>query len=93
MPALETFTATRIVATPAALDAAAWPVNSLPLRIAPDEVLLLNTSALVTLPADEHAIIQPETSFMGVWLSTPDALNFLARTCAWELPATRPAFA
>lgn len=93
MPALEAFTATRIVATPTALDTATWPENSLPLRTAPDEVLLLNSSAPNALPADEHAIIEPEGSFMGLWLPMNEALDFLQRTCAWELPAACPAFA
>lgn len=93
MPALETLTATRIVATPAALDKAAWPPNTFPLRTAPDEILLLNVSAPISLPADEHAIIQPEGSYMGLWLSMNEALAFLERTCAWELPAVRPTLA
>lgn len=93
MPALESFTASRIVATPAALDNAAWPENTLPLRTAPDEILLLNASEPISLPADEHAIIQPEGSYMGLWLPINEALAFLERTCAWELPAARPAFA
>lgn len=93
MPALETFTATRLVATPAALDNAQWPANALPLRTAPDEILLLNASVPISLPADEHAIIVPESSFMGLWLPIDEALAFLERTCAWELPLARPAFA
>lgn len=93
MPALETFTASRIVATPAALDNAAWPPNTLPLRTAPDEILLLNTSEPISLPADEHAIIQPEGSYMGLWLPMNEALAFLEKTCAWELPTARPTLA
>lgn len=93
MPALETFTATRIVATPTALNNAAWPENSLPLRTAPDEVLLLNSSTPISLPTDPHAIIEPEGSFMGLWLPTKEAFEFLEQTCAWELPTARPAFA
>lgn len=93
MPAFESLTAIRLVATPAALDNAAWPEITLPLRTAPDEILLLNTSEPISLPADEHAIIQPEGSYMGLWLPMNEALAFLERTCAWELPAVRPALA
>lgn len=93
MPALETLTAMRIVAAPTALDSTQWPQNALPLRTAPDEILLLNASAPISLPADEHALIEPEGSFMGLWLPMSEALEFLERTCAWELPVARPAFA
>ncbi len=124
MPALETLPATRIVAAPTALDSARWPDGSLPLRTAPDEVLLVHTasvsigssaphplptsigssaphplptsigsSAPHPLTTDPHAIIAPEGSFMGMWLPLAEALEYLERACAWELPTARPAFA
>ena len=99
MPALDPIPATRIVAAPAALDGARWPTGSLPLRTAPDEVLLVHPSLdPVRLSdahplTDPHAIITPEGSFMGLWLPMAEALAFLERACMWELPAARPAFA
>jgi hypothetical protein len=148
VPALETLPATRIVAAPTALDSARWPDGSLPLRTAPDEVLLVHTasvsigssaphplptsigssaphplptsigssaphplptsigssaphplptsigsSAPHPLTTDPHAIIAPEGSFMGMWLPLAEALEYLERACAWELPTARPAFA
>jgi hypothetical protein len=100
VPALETLPATRIVAAPAALNDAHWPAGSLPLRTAPDEVLLLYTPSVSIrlseydpLTTDPHAIITPEGSFMGLWLPMAQALSFLERACVWELPSARPAFA
>ncbi|MCB9162417.1 MAG: (2Fe-2S)-binding protein, partial [Caldilineaceae bacterium] len=93
LPRLET---TRIVATPAALDAAAWPDDVIPLRTAPDEVLLVGVcapEALAARVADPHAIAIGDTSFVGVWLPAGVAAAMLSRVCEWALPAHRPAFA
>lgn len=92
MHALEPLTATRIAATPAALDAAPWPSDAIVLRTAPDEAIVL---AVITpsMIADTHAIVEPETALCGTWIPTDDALALLERECDWELPAARPAFA
>lgn len=92
MPALNRLPATRIVASPAALDAATWPAECLTLRFAPDELWV---SPPVENPAlsDPHAIIIADSGFAGVWLAAPAALDFLERACEWELPGERPAFA
>jgi hypothetical protein len=92
MPELKRLPATRIVASPTALDAAQWPAESLVLRLAPDELLIIPALAQVTL-ADPHAIIIAEGGYAGVWLPAADALDFLERACEWEIPAQRPAFA
>jgi hypothetical protein len=96
VPELKRIPATRIVAVPSALDAAHWPEEATALRIAPDEVLLtavLDSSALGVLSADSHAIVALEEGFAGAWLPTEQALDFLERSCEWELPRHRPAFA
>lgn len=85
--------ATRIVATPAALGAAAWP-DALVLRVAPDEVIVLAAVGQDgILSHDPHAIVVAETGFVSVWLPAEEALDFLERCCEWELPHARPAFA
>ena len=92
MRALDSFTATRIVALPRAIDAAVWPTSALVLRLAPDEVLVtiaLNATAI----DDPHAIVELETGFSAVWLDHATAINVLERECDWELPQERPAFA
>ncbi len=92
MRAPERIIATRIVAAPAALDAVAWPLDTLALRIAPDEMLIVGEANLPGID-DPHAIIVPDTGWAGLWLSAPEAMEVLARTCEWEPPAARPAFA
>lgn len=94
MPALERLTATRFVATPAALDTVAWPADALVLRIAPDEVLITSVVGQdLILLHDPHAIVASETGLVGVWLAMNEAMGFLERSCEWEPPRERPAFA
>ena len=94
MPALEPMIATRIVATPAALDAVAWRADALVLRVAPDEVIVVgDIQSDLILSHDPHAIIVTETGLTSVWLAASEALDFLERACEWELPRQRPAFA
>ncbi|MCB0160367.1 MAG: aminomethyltransferase family protein, partial [Caldilineaceae bacterium] len=90
----------RLVATPAALDAASWPDDAMPLRTAPDEVLLVGQGAPLDAPdvlaarvPDPHVIAIADTSFAGVWLPADVAATVLSRVCEWALPAHRPAFA
>lgn len=83
----ERLTMTRIVATPAALDA----LPSGGLRLAPDEMLLFGETAPPL--SDPHAIIAAETGFVGLRLPADEASRLLERTCQWEPPAQRPAFA
>jgi hypothetical protein len=59
VPVLNRISATRIVAMPAALDAATWPAEALVLRFAPDEVFITPPPAQVSL-ADPHAIVIAE---------------------------------
>ncbi|MBX3010455.1 MAG: hypothetical protein KF832_03070 [Caldilineaceae bacterium] len=89
---LERIQGTRIVATPAALDAARWPDEALVLRLAADEAFV-TAAVKADAVADPHAIVVPDGGFAGVWLPATTALDFLARTCEWEVPASRPTFA
>jgi hypothetical protein len=84
---------TRIVATPAALDGTKWTDDALALRIAPDELLLTNTTGREIKNADRHAIVTNDNGFCGAWVRAGEALEFLQQTCEWELPHERPAFA
>ncbi|MDA0245639.1 MAG: hypothetical protein OT477_19675 [Chloroflexi bacterium] len=89
---LERFSGTRIVAKPAALDAAVWPSDSFALRLAADEVWVSAVVAPATV-ADPYAIVVPDEGWMGVWLGAAEAAEFLAHHCPWPLPSERPAFA
>lgn len=96
MRALNRIPATRIVATPAALDAASWPAGALVLRFAPDEVWVnsaADTAELAAIVPDPHAIVEPDSGFAGAWLPAGALLDFLARAAEWAPPTGRPAFA
>lgn len=92
MLALDRIFATRIAATPQALDSAAWPDGALVLRLAPDEALVTPMLADFHL-SDPHAIVVSDSGFAGAWLAAAEALEVLQRCCEWQLPGHRPAFA
>ncbi len=92
-PVVERLRATCIVATPADLDQLGQAEGGVRLRTAPDELLLIGERATPPVIADPHAIIFTETGLVGSWMPVEQALEILARTCEWELPANRPAFA
>ncbi|MCB0047819.1 MAG: (2Fe-2S)-binding protein [Caldilineaceae bacterium] len=88
--------ATRIVARPAALSSAAWPDDLIVLPVAPDEALLLGRNApdeLVARVGDPHALAIGDTSFVAAELTPEAAEAIFQRTCEWEIPPDRPAFA
>ena len=92
MLVLNPLTATRIVATPDALDAAAWPADALALRTAPDELVVMPAQGSVSL-SDPHAIVIADGSLTAGWVDEADGLHFLAHSCEWEIPESRPCFA
>jgi hypothetical protein len=89
VPALERLRGLRVVADPAALDAATWrgPGEVTVLRLAPDDALALGATEVDV--DDEHAIVEQEPGFAGVWLP----LEAVAHHIEWSLPAERPAIA
>jgi len=89
---VEHLPAIRVVAQPAAIEGTATPDDSIVLRLAPDELLVLGNGP-VTVPGDAHAIVVADAGWAGVWLEAAAATGFLRHTCEWELPSTRPAFA
>ena len=90
MPAFETLRGGRVVADPAALDAAHWKGDPLLLRFAPDEVLAIGAAGGTF--EDPHAILEPETGFVGAWLTIEELLSLVVPHLEWPLPETRPAF-
>ncbi len=101
-PTFERLEATRIVTTPEALDEALGEGNAASLqgaramRTAADEVLVLGKVDLISIREslrDEHCIVLEETSLAGRWIDAELAAEMLERTCAWERPGERPAFA
>ena len=88
MPALEPLRGLRVIADPAALDAARWQGTDITVfRFAPDDAFAIGAESVDT--DDEHAIIESEVGFVGVWLPV-DAVE---RHVEWRLPDARPALA
>jgi hypothetical protein len=85
---LERLRGLRVVADPAALDAARWQGTDITiLRFAPDDAFALGADGVDI--GDEHAIVEPEVGFVGAWLP----VGALERHLEWALPAERPALA
>jgi hypothetical protein len=78
----------RVVADPAALDAASWQGDDVTvLRLAPDDAFAIGAEGVDV--DDEHAIVESEVGYAGVWLPIDD----VRRHIEWPLPSERPALA
>lgn len=86
MLACEPLRATRVVAEPGLLDAASWPPASLPLRIAPDDVLLVGAAAHQVSVDDPHAIVADEPGFVGAWLNAEHWAEVAGEHVEWHVP-------
>lgn len=87
MRAPEALNGVRVVASPAALDALAWPDGVTPLRFAADDLFALGATT-AELPG---ALVEEERGFVG-WLLTVEELHgHLLEHVDWPLPAERPA--
>ena len=89
MPVLEPLPGLRVVADPAALDAATWrgADEVTVLRLAPDDAFGIGATEVDV--ADEHAIIEAEPGFAGAWLP----VEAVAHHIEWSLPTERPTLA
>ena len=88
MPVPDRLPGLRVVADPAALDAARWQGDDLTiLRLAPDDVFAIGATGVEV--DDEHAIVEAEPGFAGAWLP----LDEVAHHVEWSLPTERPALA
>jgi hypothetical protein len=86
--ALEPLPGLRVIADPAALDAARWDGDDVTiLRFAPDDAFALGARSVEVDDAD--AIIESEAGYVGAWLPLDDVLPHIE----WALPAGRPALA
>ena len=85
MPGFDPLRATRIVATPSALDALA---PDCVLRIAPDEALVLGDA--VPAIADAHAIVVDDRGFSGRWFTCAEFDNHIQPYIEWAMPSDRP---
>ena len=88
MPAPEPLRGLRAVADAAALDRARWHGSNVTvLRLALDDVFAIGAETVDI--DDEHAIVEPEVGFTGVWLP----VEVIAHHVEWPLPEERPALA
>ena len=90
MLAAESLAATRIVATPAALEAASWPPGTIAMPIAPDEALVIGD-----IPGDiddPHAIIEDEGGFVVLRLTRAELDAWMSREAEWTLPRSPTSF-
>ena len=88
MRALERLPGVRVVADPASLDRATWTGDEITvLRFDPDDAFALGATAVTV--DDEHAIVEDEMGFVGVWLDPAD----IEPHTEWPLPTERPALA
>ena len=84
MPALEPVAGLRVVAAPAALDAARWTGDDVDVvRIAPDEAFAVGATG-VDLD-DPDAIVEPEAGFAVALLDREEVAALAAHT-DWVLP-------
>jgi hypothetical protein len=88
VPALERLSGLRVVADPAALDAARWQGDDLTiLRLGPDDAFAVGATGVEV--DDEHSIVEPEAGFAGAWLPVEKVVHHIE----WSLPTERPALA
>lgn len=81
----------RVVAMPQALDAAQWRPEGIVLRVAIDEALAIGcTDVEIT---DPYAIVEPESAFVGWWLTNEQFAACVEPRLEWPLPQQRPALA
>ena len=85
MRAPELLEGLRVVANPAAIDAATLPAGATMLRIAPDDAIVAGAATL-TLD-DPFAIIEPEYAFVH-WRLQPAELDSVRNHIEWPLPAS-----
>ena len=88
---LDRMAATRIVSTPAALDAMTTPDDVVVMRVAADEVFIFPPTEVTV--DDEWAIIKQDSYLAGAWISAEESDRILLHLCEWEVPSARPTFA
>jgi hypothetical protein len=88
VPALDRLRGVRVVADPASLDRATWRGHDVTvLRFAPDDAFGVGATGIDL--EDEHAMVEDEVGFVGVWLDPAEVASHIE----WSLPTDRPALA
>jgi hypothetical protein len=74
----------RVVAKPAAIDAATLPAGATMLRIAPDDAIVAGAATLTI--DDPFAIVEPEYAFVQ-WRLQPAEFDAVRNRIEWPVPA------
>lgn len=74
----------RVAARAETLDGASWPGDATAVRLADDEVLVLD--ALETSPPEPDAIVFPDTGWVRFVLTPEAGAEFMARAASWPPP-------
>ena len=77
----------RVAARAETLDGASWPGDATAVRLADDEVLVLD--ALETSPPEPDAIVFPDTGWVRFVLTPEAGAEFMARAASWPPPVPR----
>ncbi|MCU1361226.1 MAG: hypothetical protein JWN99_2515 [Ilumatobacteraceae bacterium] len=80
----------RVVARPDAIDAAVAAASrsgALFIRIASDDVFVIGASDLAL--TDPYAIVEPESAFVGWWLTADQVATGIAPHAEWTMPRPR----
>ena len=85
MRAPELLEGLRLVANPAAIDAASLPAGATMLRIAPDDAIVAGAATLTI--DDPFAIVEPEYAFVH-WRLQPAEFDCVRNHIEWPLPAS-----
>lgn len=88
MHASEPLHGLRVVSTPEALDRAVFTGEPTVLRIAGDEAFVIGADGAVL--DDPHAIVEPETAFVGWRLTPAEFAEHVRQHIEWPLPTDRP---
>lgn len=89
MHAPEALSGVRVVASPDTLDALAWPDGVAALRLAPDDLFVLDGAHFEVAPA----VVEEETGFVGWWLTLEELHDHVLEHVDWPLPVSRPVLA
>jgi hypothetical protein len=79
--------ATRIAATPLALDTARWPAHLTVVRLAADEVLLIGDDAASVSLDDPHAIVAADHGWVTAILDAEALARLIDHDIEWALPS------
>jgi hypothetical protein len=83
VPAPEPIETVRVVASPSAIETVRWASDTVGIRVAADELLVVGADAPDV--ADPHAIVEPDRGFAAVSIAAA-SIDDLQGRASWPLP-------